>query len=217
MYLLVTEPFEWPTSAAIVFLDLGGCPQDLTQGAIFGLRETAVAHVVLRLIQTVGWVAVDDAGLDGVGEDAAQQADRPGRRTRAAADDGLSTQLFRLDGDPRIPGHDVLQHLVYVGLGEVLHPSRADQRNDVPVDAAGIADDGRRLFGAAALAEDEARIEIGQVEGAKLLNGDRLVVDLSLLSGIVAARDPPELNLRLLSGGLRSPRGGRNLVAHRPR
>jgi len=68
-------------------------------------------------------VAFNDAGFDGVGKDAAEKTNGPRSRSSATSDDGLSAQLLGLDRNPRLSGHDVLEDLVDVGLGEVLEPS----------------------------------------------------------------------------------------------
>ncbi len=73
------------------------------------------------------------------------------------------------------------------------------------IDAAGVGADRCRLLRAAALAKDEAGIQIGDIEGAKLLDRDRLVVELAFFRGVVAARDTSDLNLCFLPGRLRRP------------
>src|SRR5260221_13135069 len=94
----------------------------------------------------MGRVAFNDAGLDGVGEDPAEKTNGPRSRSSATSDDGLSAQLLGLDRNPRLSGHDVLEDLVDVGLGEVLDPSRSQKWNDVALDAARVGGDCRRLF-----------------------------------------------------------------------
>src|ERR1700675_2153622 len=47
-------------------------------------------------------VAFNDAGLDGVGENAAEETNGARSRSSAASDDGLSAQLFGLDRNPRL-------------------------------------------------------------------------------------------------------------------
>lgn len=107
-----------------VLLLLLSCAQHLTQRPVLRFREPAGADVVLRLPQAMGRIDRYDTGLDGVGENAAKEPDRTCRRSSAATDDGLATQLLRLDRHSRLAGHNVLQDLVDVGLGQVLHASR---------------------------------------------------------------------------------------------
>src|SRR5216684_3508647 len=57
-------------------------------------------------------------------------------RSSAASDDGLSAQLLGLDRNPCLSGHDVLEDLVDVGLGEILDPPGPYKRNDVTLNAA---------------------------------------------------------------------------------
>ena len=99
---------------------------------VLGLTETTIAHIVFGLFQAMCRIAFDDAGVDCIGKDASQQADRSCSRSGAAAHDGLAAQLPGLHGYARFPSHDVFQDLVDVGLGEIFDPARADQRDDVP-------------------------------------------------------------------------------------
>jgi hypothetical protein len=70
----------------------------------------------------MGWVALDDPCLDGVGKDAAEKTNGTRGCSSAASDDGFSAQLLGLDRDPGLSSHDVLEDLVDVGLGEILDP-----------------------------------------------------------------------------------------------
>ena len=92
-----------------------------------------------------------------------------------------------------------------------LTPARADEGNDMSLDTTGIGDDGCRLLRAAALAEDEACFQVLEVEGAELPDSDGLVVELALLSWVVATGDPSELDLR------RQRRADRSQAARHPR
>ena len=116
-----------------------------------------------------------------------------------------TTKLLRLDADAGLPGHDVLQDPAYVGLDEILDAARANQRDDVPMDAAGVRYDGRRLLRTSALAEHEARRQVLEIEFAQLLDGDRLVVELPFLGRIIALRHPTQLDPGFLSGELWRP------------
>ena len=73
------------------------------------------------------------------------------------------------------------------------------------MDAADVDDDRARLLWPSAFPEHETSLEIRHVQCAKFLDGDCLVVEVSLLGGIVALRDPAELDLRLQTGRLRGP------------
>ncbi len=86
-------------------------------------------------------VAFNDAGFDGVGENAAEETNGARSRSSAASDDVLSAQLLGLDRNPRLSGHDVLENLVDVGLGEILNSPGPDKRNYVTLNAAGVGDD----------------------------------------------------------------------------
>jgi hypothetical protein len=55
-------------------------------------------------------------------QNAAEQTNGTRGRSSAASDDGLSAQLLGLDRDPGLSGHDVLEDLVDVSLGEILDP-----------------------------------------------------------------------------------------------
>ena len=68
----------------------------------------------------------------------------------------------------------------------------------MPLDAAGIRNDGRRLLGPPALPQDEACVQVIEVERAELLDRDGLVIELALLGGIVALSNAAQLDLRLL-------------------
>ena len=57
------------------------------------------------------------------------------------------------------------------------------------LDATGIRDDRGRFFWAPALAQDEPRIQIGDIESAKFFDCDGFVVELAFLGGVVASRD----------------------------
>ena len=75
-------------------------------------------------------------------------------RSRATFDDGLSAQLLGLDRNPRLAGHDVFEHFVDVGLGEVLDPSWPQKWNDMPLNAASVGGDRRRLFRSPSFPQD---------------------------------------------------------------
>ena len=87
----------------------------------------------------MGRVALDDPCFDGLGEDASEKTNGARSRSSTASNDGLSAQLFGLHRNSRLSGHDVLEHLIDVGLGEILDPPGPYERNDVTLYAAGIA------------------------------------------------------------------------------
>ncbi len=73
-------------------------------------------------------VAFNDAGLDGVGENTAEETNGARSRSSAASDDGLSAQLFCFYRNPRLSGRDFFEDLVDVGFGEILDPERPTLR-----------------------------------------------------------------------------------------
>src|SRR5579863_7520375 len=101
------------------------------------------------------WVCLDDAGLLSMGKDASEQTDGPRGGADASPHNGFAAQLLSLDTDARLTGHDVLQDLVDVGLDEILHAPRTDERQYMTVYAASVGDDCRRLLWAPALPEYE--------------------------------------------------------------
>ena len=72
-----------------VFLVLGRFAQHLAERSILRFREAAIADIVLRLTDAVGWIVLDDAGFDSIGENAAEQTYGSCCRAGAAADDWL--------------------------------------------------------------------------------------------------------------------------------
>src|SRR5882757_5254119 len=113
-------------------------------------------------------VAFNDAGFDGVRENAAEETNGARSRSSAASDDGLSAQLLGLDRNPRLSGHDVLEDLVDVGLGEILDSSRSQKWDDVAFNTAGVGGDCRRLFRLPSFTQDEPGLQIGEIAGAQL-------------------------------------------------
>ena len=89
----------------------------------------------------MGWVALDDARFDGVGKDATKKTHGARGRSRTTPDNCLAAQLLGLDRNPRLSGHDVLEDLVDVGLGEILNPPSAYERNYVTLNTASVRDD----------------------------------------------------------------------------
>ena len=61
------------------------------------------------------------------------------------------------------------------------------------------------FFGRPPFPEDETGVQIVEVERAKLLDGDRLVIELAFFGGIVALRDTAQLDLRLLPRAFGGP------------
>src|SRR5690606_9823615 len=149
----------------------------LAENAVLVLREPAVTDLVFRFAQTMRGIVFDDAGLDGVCEDAAKQPDSPGRGPGATPYDRFATQLSGLDRGARLPRHDVLENLVDVGLREILDPSRADEWDDVSVDATRVGANGRGFLRTSTLPEDKAGSEVGDVQRAQFPHRDRLVVE----------------------------------------
>src|SRR5690606_8200399 len=120
--------------------------QHLTEYPILRFGQTTRSHIVFRLADAVRRVAVYDPGFDGISENATKQADRSGCGSNSTSHDGLAAELFRFDGHPGLSSHDVLQELVDVSLRKILHAMRADQRDDVPVNAADVDGDSARLL-----------------------------------------------------------------------
>src|SRR5882757_2417736 len=116
-----------------VFLVLGAVAEHPTQNSILRLRQSTLSHVVLWLADAMGRVAFDNTRFDGVGKDATKKTDGTRGCSSAASDDGLPPQLLGLDRNPRFSGHDVLENLVDVGLGEILNPVRIRLDNSQPL------------------------------------------------------------------------------------
>ena len=64
---------------------------------------------------------------------------------------------------------------------------------------------GRRLLGPPALPQDEACVQVIDVERAELLDRDGLVIELALLGGVVALSNAAQLDLRLLPSAFGGP------------
>ena len=118
---------------------------------------------------------------------------------------GLSAQLLGLDRNPRLSGHDVLEDLVDISLGEVLNPPGPYEWNNVTLNAASVGGDRRRLLQSPALSQDKPCLQIIEIAGTQLLHGDCLVIELTLLGGIIAPSDSTELDFRLLARSLWRP------------
>lgn len=73
------------------------------------------------------------------------------------------------------------------------------------MDSTDVRHDRARLLGAPAFAQDEARLEVAQIEVAEFLDRDRLVIDLLFFGWVFALRDPAQLRLRFLTRPLRRP------------
>src|SRR6266481_4423024 len=138
-----------------VFLLLDGLAEHPTQNSILRLRQPPLSHVVFWLADAVCRVALDDPCLDGVGKNAAEKTNSTRGRSSPASDDGLSAELLGLDRNPRLSGHDVLEDLVDVGLGEVLDPSRSQKWDAMALNTAGVGGDSRRFFWPPSFAQDE--------------------------------------------------------------
>lgn len=194
-------------SGGFVLPVLNRLPKDIAERAIFGLAEPASVDLVLRLANAMHGVLVHDAELDSISENPTEQTDRPGRRTGATSHDGASAQLVGLDVRAGLSGHDVFHGLGDVGLRQIPHPSIAEQRDDVPLDATHVGGDRGWFLGAASLSEHQTIPEIFEVAGAEFFDGDGLAVEFPLLSGVAASRDLAEQNLasRLASSGVHTP------------
>jgi hypothetical protein len=59
------------------------------------------------------------------------------------------------------------------------------------LDATRIRDDRGRFLGAPALAQDETRIQVGDIESAKFFDCDGFVVELAFFGGVVSAAIRP--------------------------
>src|SRR6266851_1614397 len=188
-----------------VFVALGGVAEHLTQYSILRLGKPTLSYIVLWLANAMGRVALDDTGVDGVGKDVAEKTNRARGRSRTASDDRLSAQLLGLDRNLRLSGHDVLEDLVDVGLGEVLDPPGPYEWNNVALNAANVSGDRRRLLRSPAFPQDEPGLQIFEIAGTQLLHGDRLVIELTLFGGIISPSDSTELDFRLLARGLGRP------------
>jgi len=75
----------------------------------------------------------------------------------------------------------------------------------VTLDTASVGDDRRGLLRSSALPQDEPSLEISEIAAAQLLHSDRLVIELSILDGIIAPCDAPQLHLRFAACSLRRP------------
>src|SRR5207245_494835 len=177
-----------------VFVALGGVAEHLTQYSILRLGKPTLSYVVLWLADAVGRVALDDTDFDGVGKDAAEETNGTRGRSSTASDDRLSSQFLGLDRDLRLSGHDVLEDLVDVGLGEILDPPGPYERNNVTLNAASVGDDGRRLLRSPAFPQDEPCLQIFEIAGTQLLHGDRLVIELTIFGGIISPSDATKLD-----------------------
>lgn len=83
--------------------------------------------------------------------------------------------------------------------------SGTEQGDDVPVDLANVRGDRAWLLGAPAFSENEAGVQVGEVEVAQLFDRDRPIVELLLFCRVFAFSDTPQLHLRFLAGPLGSP------------
>ena len=147
----------------------------------------------------------DDAQIDRIGEDAAEKADGPRRSPWTAFDDRLAPKRLGFFGQGRLAGHDILESPDDIGLGQILDPASAEQRNEVPLHTPDVGADGAGLLGSVALAEYEPCSEVGLVQFAQPLDRYRLVVELPLLCGIFAFGDATELHFCFGSGEFRRP------------
>src|SRR5260370_3769865 len=97
--------------------------------------------IVLRVANAMGGIALDDARLDGIGKDATKKSHGASGRSRTAPDDCFAAQLLGLDRNPRLSGHDVLEDLVDIGLGEILNSPGPYERNYVRLNTSSVRDD----------------------------------------------------------------------------
>src|SRR6266852_5404791 len=121
-----------------VFLLLGGVAEHPTQYSILRLREPTLSHIVLWLADAMGRVALDNPCFVGVGKDATKKTHGACGRSCTPLDDCFAAQLFGLDRNPRLSGHNVLEDLVDIGLGEILDPPCPYERNNVALNTTGV-------------------------------------------------------------------------------
>src|SRR3546814_2061964 len=72
-------------------------------------------------------------------------------------------------------------------------------------DAPLVGNDGSWALGTTAFAKDQTGLQIREIEVAKLLDRDCLMVELPFLGGILALRDAPQKHLRFLASKLGRP------------
>ena len=94
--------------------------------------------------------------------------------------------VLALQGKVGLARHDVLHGLGDVGLGQIPHPSIAQQGNDVPLDASDIGGDRGELLRPSSFAEDKPVLQIFEEAAAEFLECDRLTIELALPGGVSA-------------------------------
>ncbi len=167
-----------------------------TDQAILGFRQSAIADIVFWLADAERGIGFDDASLDSIGQYSSQQANSSGGSTGAASHNRLTSQFRCLDVDRCLAGHDVFHRLVDVRLVQILDPPRSEQRHNMAVDTTSVGVDSRLFLRSPAFAEDQAGIEVGQIQGAKFFDRNRLPVDLPLFLRIFALSHAAQLNAR---------------------
>src|SRR6476620_11109482 len=110
--------------------------------------------------------------MHGVGEDTAQQALCPGRGSRPTAND-CAPALWGLHLAGRFSGDDILYELANVGGCEVFDGALSNERNNVAFDATPIGVERGRLFGIAALREDQPTFSLSYVFPAQICDRER--------------------------------------------
>ncbi len=107
--------------------------------------------------------------------------------------------------DPCLARHDVLHGLRDIGLGQIVNPSVAEQRDNVSLDSSHIGEDRRRLLRASSLAQNETLFEVGEIASTEFLDSDRLAIERAVLGWFSASSDLPQQGLGLAPSGLRCP------------
>lgn len=143
--------------------------------------------------------------LHGVRQYAAEKSEGAGGRCRPASHDRFAAYFTCPEAAIGFAGHDVLQDPVDVRLGEVLHPLRAGQWNDVAANSTDVADNGCRFLRPSALTHDRPGAQIVEVKPTQLLDRDDRVFELSLFRRIFAAQNLAEQDPCLLSRRLGRP------------
>lgn len=139
-------------------------------------------------------IALYNPSLNGVSQYAVEKSYSPRRGPWPASYDGLTSQFSCLETGFGFAGDHILQDLIDIRPGEVLHSPRAHQWNNVTVDSTDVADNGCRLFRASTFAHNQAGIQVLEIEPAQFFDRYGLMVELSLFRWIFPTRDLAEEN-----------------------
>jgi hypothetical protein len=154
--------------------------EDGAERSVLGIAEASRSHVIFWPSNSVRGVGFYDSRLDGVSQYPAEESHRTRRCSHAASHDGFAAQLSRLEAAISFASDHIFQDLIDIRLGDVLHPPRPDQRDDMPADSTDIADNGCRLLWSPAFAHDQAGVQIFKIEFAQLFDRDGFVIELPL-------------------------------------